>query len=134
MNINRFWEDVLKQDAAAIRSYFQEDAYVNWHCTNEHFTVEEYIRANCEYPGEWDGKVERVHQSGDLIIAATHVYTKGGELSFHVTSFISLKDDKIAAMDEYWGDDGEAPGWRQEMHIGCAILGRRKGNANQTCM
>lgn len=122
MDINRFWEVVLKQDAVAIRSYFREDAYVNWHCTNEHFTVEEYIRANCEYPGEWDGKVERVHQSGDLMITATHVYTKDGGLSFHVTSFLSLKDDKIAAMDEYWGDDGEAPKWRQEMHIGRAIL------------
>lgn len=121
MDINRFWEAVLKQDAAAIRSYFREDAYVNWHCTNEHFTVEEYIRANCEYPGEWDGKVERVHQSGDLMITATHVYTKDGGLSFHVTSFLSLKDDKIAVMDEYWGDDGEAPKWRQEMHIGRAI-------------
>lgn len=122
MDINRFWEVVLKQDAVAIRSYFREDAYVNWHCTNEHFTVEEYIRANCEYPGEWDGKVERVHQSGDLMITATHVYIKDGGLSFHVTSFLSLKDDKIAAMDEYWGDDGEAPKWRQEMHIGRAIL------------
>lgn len=122
MDINRFWEAVLKQDAVAIRSYFREDAYVNWHCTNEHFTVEEYIRANCEYPGEWDGKVERVHQSGDLMITATRVYTKDGGLSFHVTSFLSLKDDKIAAMDEYWGDDGEAPKWRQEMHIGRAIL------------
>ncbi len=122
MDINRFWEAVLKQDAVAIRSYFREDAYVNWHCTNEHFTVEEYIRANCEYPGEWDGKVERVHQSGDLMITATHVYIKDGGLSFHVTSFLSLKDDKIAAMDEYWGDDGEAPKWRQEMHIGRAIL------------
>lgn len=121
MDINRFWGAVLKQDAVAIRSYFREDAYVNWHCTNEHFTVEEYIRANCEYPGEWDGKVERVHQRGDLMITATHVYTKDGGLSFHVTSFLSLKDDKIAAMDEYWGDDGEAPKWRQEMHIGCAI-------------
>lgn len=122
MDINRFWEAVLKQDAVAIRSYFREDAYVNWHCTNEHFTVEEYIRANCEYPGEWDGKVERVHQSGDLMITATHVYIKDGGLSFHVTSFLSLKDDKIAAMDEYWGDDGEAPKWWQEMHIGRAIL------------
>lgn len=122
MDINRFWEAVLKQDAVAIRSYFREDAYVNWHCTNEHFTVEEYIRANCEYPGEWDGKVERVHQSGDLMITVTHVYIKDGGLSFHVTSFLSLKDDKIAAMDEYWGDDGEAPKWRQEMHIGRAIL------------
>lgn len=51
MNIQNFWKAVLNQDAGKIKEYFHEDAYVNWHCTNEHFSVEEYIRANCEYPG-----------------------------------------------------------------------------------
>ena len=36
-------------------------------------------------------------------------------------TFIKLKDDKIAAMDEYWADDGEAPKWRQDMKIGRKI-------------
>lgn len=31
MDIYRFWEDVLKQDANAIREYFEKDAYINWH-------------------------------------------------------------------------------------------------------
>ena len=93
MNIQQFWSDVLAQRADEIREYFQADAYVNWHCSNEHFTVEEFIRANCDYPGA----------------------------SFHVTSFIKLKDGKIAAMDEYWADDGEAPKWRQDMKIGRKI-------------
>ena len=52
MNIQQFWSDVLAQRADEIRKYFHADAYVNWHCSNEHFTVEEFIRANCEYPGE----------------------------------------------------------------------------------
>lgn len=121
MNVNHFWQAVIRQDAAAIRSYFHEDGYVNWHCTNEHFTVEEYIRANCEYPGEWDGEMERMHRIDDLVITAMHVYTKDGELSFHVTSFLLLKDDKIVAMDEYWGDDGQAPQWRLDKHIGSKI-------------
>ncbi len=59
MNIQQFWSDVLAQRADEIREYFQADAYVNWHCSNEHFTVEEFIRANCEYPGDWDGEVEK---------------------------------------------------------------------------
>ena len=50
MNIQQFWSDVLAQRADEIREYFHADAYVNWHCSNEHFTVEEFIRANCEYP------------------------------------------------------------------------------------
>ena len=121
MNIQQFWSDVLAQRADAIREYFQADAYVNWHCSNEHFTVEEFIRANCDYPGDWDGEVEKIVTTGDMIITATQVYPKDCSASFHVTSFIKLKDGKIAAMDEYWADDGEAPKWRQDMKIGRKI-------------
>lgn len=121
MNIKQFWKDILAQDRAAIRDYFCNDAYVNWHCTNEHFTVEEFIRANCEYPGEWDGAVERIENAGDTVITVTHVYPKDKSLSFHVISFIRIKQDKILSVDEYWADDGEAPQWRQEMHIGQPI-------------
>lgn len=64
MKLQTFWKAVLAQDADAIREYFAEDAVINWHCTNERFTVEEYLRANCEYPGEWDGEIERIEQAG----------------------------------------------------------------------
>lgn len=67
MEIKDFWRAVLRQDAKEIRTYFHPDAYINWHCTNEQFTVEEFIRANCEYSGEWDGEVERIEMIGDLI-------------------------------------------------------------------
>ena len=68
MNIEQFWKAVLAQDEREIRKYFHAEAYINWHCTNEHFTVDEYIVANCEYPGEWDGIVERVEIVNNLII------------------------------------------------------------------
>lgn len=121
MDIYRFWRDVLEQNADAIREYFDENAYINWHCTNEHFTVEEYLTANCEYPGSWDGEVERVERINDLFITVTHVYSREQKLSFHVTSFIKIAGDKIVAVDEYWADDGVAPGWRLDKHIGKAI-------------
>lgn len=121
MNVNAFWDAVLRQDADAIRLYFHPDAWVNWHNTNEHFTVEEFIRANCEYPGDWDGKVEKVIVTPDHIITATHVYDKGGTMSCHAVSFIRVVDGKIASVDEYWGDDGDAPQWRQEKKLGTKI-------------
>lgn len=46
MNIEQFWKAVLAQDEREIRKYFHAEAYVNWHCTNEHFTVDEYIVGN----------------------------------------------------------------------------------------
>lgn len=121
MDIKSYWRDILNQDEKAIGGYFHTNAYVNWHNTNEHFTVSEFIRANCEYPDKWDGEIERTELIGDLIITAVHVYNKDRSLSFHVTSFIRLLKDKIISVDEYWGDDGMAPQWRLDLRIGTKI-------------
>lgn len=121
MNDVKFWKYVLKQDAEKIRTFFCEDGYVNWHCTNEHFNVEEYIRANCDYPGDWAGEVERTETVNDLVITVTRVYPKDKTSSFHVTSFFRIENDKIKSVDEYWADDGKAPDWRKQMRIGKRI-------------
>lgn len=121
LDIESFWKDVLEQNAEALKGYFCENAYVNWHNTNEHFTAEEFIRANCEYPGKWAGEIERKEVMVDLIITAAHVYSRDRALSFHVTSFIRVSGGKIAAIDEYWGDDGEPPEWRIAKQIGTPI-------------
>lgn len=118
MDIVEFWKYVLAQEADKIRTFFCRDAYVNWHCTNEHFDVEEYIRANCEYPGDWTGEVERVETVNDLIVTVTHVYPRERTSSFHVISFFRIEDSRIKSVDEYWADDDEAPGWRKQMGIG----------------
>lgn len=121
MDIERFWKAVLSQDGAAMRAFFHPDAWVNWYNTNEQFTVEEFIRANCEYPGEWDGDIEKTLQADEHTITATHVYSKDRRLSFHVVSFIRIRDGRIASIDEYWGDDGAPPQWRQELRLGRGI-------------
>lgn len=122
MDVYHFLKAVLAQDAPSIRSFFHKDAYIKWHCTNERFTVDEYIIANCEYPGDWDGTVERVEVLGDLYIAVTKVYPKGKSAYFHVVSFIKTENSKIVALDEYWADDGDAPQWRAEKRIGRPIV------------
>ena len=91
MDIYNFWRDVLKQNADAIKDYFEENAVINWHCTKERFNVDEFLIANCEYPGDWEGEVERVEQINDLIITVTRVYQKDRTRSFHVTSFIQVR-------------------------------------------
>lgn len=123
MDINRYWDAVARQDATELQEYFDDAAYVNWHCSNEHFTVEEFIRANCEYPGEWRGVVERTEGCGDVTIAVVRVFTPDRSVSCHVVSFMKIRDDKIVSLDEYWGDDGSAPQWRLDKHLGTAIYG-----------
>ena len=121
MNVMEFWKVILAQDENAIRQYFHKDAYINWHCTNEHFNVDEFIIVNCEYPGDWDGVVERIERMNDLTITVTSVYPKDRSAFFHVISFIKTANNKIISMDEYWADDGNAPQWRLDKHIGKAI-------------
>ena len=121
MDIYRYWESVLTQNAAEMKGFFHESAYVNFHNTGEHFTVNEFIRVNCEYPGKWDGNIERIEKTGDLIITAVRVFAEDEPLSFHVVSFIRMAGDKIISVDEYWGDDGDAPEWRRDMQIGIKL-------------
>ena len=121
MDIYAYWQAVLGQDREKLADFFREDAKVCWHNTNECFTVPEFIRANCDYPGVWDGEVERVEMQGDLVITVTHVYNKEKTVSCHAVSFLYLRDGKIQRADEYWSDDGEPPRWRQDLHIGRPI-------------
>lgn len=121
VDIHAYWNAVLAQNEQDIRGYFHPDASINWHCSNEHFTVDEFLVANCEYPGEWDGAIERTEFVDNLLITVTHVYSKDRSASCHVTSFIKIVDDKIASLDEYWADDAPVPQWRIDKHIGTAI-------------
>lgn len=117
--MTQYWKHIAEQNAEKINEFFHEDAYVRWHCTNENFTVSEFLRANCEYPGDWNGDVERIDQIDNMILTVTRVWSN--EMSFHVVSFFKLKQDKIVALDEYWADDGEAPQWRLDLNIGNKI-------------
>ena len=121
MDVKEFWIDVLKQNRDKLISYFHKDAVIRWHCSNELFTVSEYIKANCEYPGEWEGKIERIEKTENMIITAVRVYSVNKSSSFHVVSFIKTENNLITEMDEYWADDTEVPEWRHKMKIGSKI-------------
>ena len=121
MNINAYWQAVLAQDAAAMAPFFAPEAVVRWHNSNECFTAAEFIRANCEYPGDWEGEILRRHRLEDLHICVCRVWPRDKSASFHVTSFIKTEKGLITSIDEYWGDDGPAPQWRQELKLGRPI-------------
>ncbi len=122
VDIHKFWEATLTQNQELLETFFCENAVIKWHCTNEQFTATEYIKANCYYPGSWDGVIERIEENGNNLNFVGKVYQTDKSASFHVVSFIKLKEDKIIAMDEYWSDDGDVPGWRKEMGIGREII------------
>lgn len=113
-----YFAAVISKDADALKTYFREDAVVNWHNTRERFDLCGFIRANCDYPGLWRGEIEREYRAGNTVIAAARVWSKDDPSpSFHCCSFIALDDERIVRLDEYWGDDGEPPEWRKEISI-----------------
>ena len=121
LNVENFWKDVISQNRVALPRYFTDDAVIRWHCTNEQFTVAEYVQANCEYPNEWNGEIERIEKSGDTTILVGRVFPSDKSASYHVVSFIKCDGNKIQELDEYWADNGEAPEWRKSMNIGRTI-------------
>lgn len=46
MNINNFWEAVVSKNSNNIRKFFNLNAIIKWHNTNEKFTLEEFIKVN----------------------------------------------------------------------------------------
>lgn len=119
--IKNYWRDIAAQDEAAIKAYFDPGASIYWHDTNEQFTVDEFIIANCEYPGDWRGEVERIEQAGSVVITVTRVWLSDNSASFHVTSFFEFRNVQITTLNEYWGEDGVIPQWRLDKQIGKPI-------------
>lgn len=116
-----YWARVAAQDRQALKAYFTQDARVRWHCSDEAFNVAEFLSANCDYPGAWRGEVQRVERTGTGYVTVAQVCSE--DASFHVVSFFRMQNGLIRELDEYWGDDGPAPQWRQERHLGRPIGG-----------
>ena len=121
MDIDAYWNAVLTQNEEGLRAFFHDSATIRWHNTNEAFTADEFIQANCTYPGSWAGEIQRCVNADSCIVTAVHVYTPDQTQHFHVTSFFDIVDGKIASLDEYWGDDGPVPSWRKALCLGKPI-------------
>ena len=121
MNIEAFLKSVVSQNEKEMRKFFHKTATIKWHNTNEKFTLDEYIKVNCEYPDEWESKIEKYEKVGNLVILVALISSKTKNISFYVTSFLKILDDMIIELDEYWGDNGVPPKWRIDMNIGSKI-------------
>ncbi|WP_242837266.1 nuclear transport factor 2 family protein [Alkaliphilus transvaalensis] len=119
--IKALWNDMDKQNWDNIKKYFHNEAIINWNNTNERFNVEEFVRVNSEYPGDWNIKIERLESIDNLVISVVKVQLKDEDISVHATSFFEFDRDKIKVLNEYWGDDGKPPQWRIEKQVGRPI-------------
>lgn len=122
-DVRGYWQATGGQNPEAMARYLHSDARVRWHNTNECFTREQFIQVNCQYPGEWLLDIQRVEIMGDLVVTVVRLWTRDNALSFHATSFLRIRDGLIVSIDEYWGEDGPPPAWRQRMALGTPIWG-----------
>ena len=118
--VGHFIQAVTTQNAEALTSFFEPDAKIYWHDSNEQFTVPEYIQANCKYPGNWTSEIVRVEKIEDGAAIVTKLVSD--ESTHLVTAFAKLAKGKITRLDEYYSDCNEAPAWRKEMKIGKPIV------------
>jgi hypothetical protein len=122
----RFLDAVMRQDAEELPSFFAPGATVYWHNSDEMFSAAEYVRANCEYPGDWKGVVERIEQAETALVIVAKVWD--GDIAARSVSFLQFDaSGKISRLDEYWGDIAEPPEWRRRMNIGAKIATTRTG-------
>lgn len=125
-DINRrteaFLSAVAGQDRGALRSCFVPTAVIRWPNTNEEFGLEDYLTANCGYPGDWQGAVERVEETEQGAVSVARIWAEDGSASLRVVSFFRFGEDgRIAELTEYYSDDGPVPQWRQELGLGRRI-------------
>ncbi|MEI5994075.1 hypothetical protein [Candidatus Enterococcus mansonii] len=121
--ISLFWHEVAAQNKEKLADFFNEDAEIIWPNTNERFTKAEYLIANCDYPGSWVASVKKVDKiDNNHFISVTTVHLNDYSVSFYTISYFTFIEEKIANLEEYWSENGEAPQWRQDKKIGTPLL------------
>ena len=119
----RYWKCVADQDRM-MEKCFSEDAVIRWQTTDEEFTVADLVEAHCQRPGRRKVVIERMQRVGEHLVTVVHLWMEG--TSYYVTSFFQMHRGRIVQLDEYWGENVEAPQWRTEAQIGTRIDRRRK--------
>lgn len=108
------WRAVAEQDEEKLAQFFTPDARIYWPNTEERFDLNGYLRANCGYPGQWSGALEKI--AGDGSYSVARVWSQKGTAARSV-AFYQWRNEKIVQMTEYWGDVGPAPEWRRGLSL-----------------
>ena len=96
-------------------SLLRDDCVVTWPNTREIFRGKRnFIEANKNYPGRWFISIEKIYSHNDLVVSVVKVSSDESTKSFHAVSFFKFKDDFIAEIEEYWGENSDPPVWRIE--------------------
>ena len=118
LRVKTFWADIHNQRWDNLAKYFNAKAVIEWPNTNERFCVQDFIKANSEYPGKRDIAIERIERCNTTVITVARVRDSGEDTSLYATSFFEFEDSLIVRLTEYWSENGPAPEWRTKLELG----------------
>lgn len=117
--VRRFWDVVNNSEWESLPDFFIEDAQVDWVCTAERFTVEEFVSIMKNYPG--GGRIITLQKMEIIANKATTAVEirqpQTGDI-YHIVAFFSFTADKIRSIEEYRTDGNEIPQWRKDLRVG----------------
>ena len=85
-----------------------EDFEAHWPNTRERIrSREDFVTLNESYPGSWHCAVRRIEEWAGGVVTVTEI--GDGQTSLFAVSFFAVRAGRIAAAEEYFGDNGPPP-------------------------
>jgi len=117
--LTNYWKDIARENREAFVGYFHSKAVIYLHDSNEKLTPETYMTDDSGYKGDWQVTVDRINRlENDQVVTIT--FHRSKSWTGFITSFFTLKDDRIIELHEYFSpcDDNIVPQWRDDLAEG----------------
>lgn len=112
--IVEFWDIIHNASFDKLKNILTENVKVYLPNTGEVFlSAQKYIEFNKKYPGRWYAEIKKYTESSEYIITTVFIQNDEKTMSFYVTSYFKLENNKIKEITEYWGNNEEPPAWRK---------------------
>ncbi len=105
--LRALWARIDAQDWDGMAGLLDPHLRARYVHTGETFDPGELVRLNREYPGRWHATVEDIVGTGQRAVSRTRV--SNGQQTYHVASFVTVRDGMIADLVEVWADSGASP-------------------------
>ncbi|MDF2588638.1 MAG: hypothetical protein K0S41_2479 [Anaerocolumna sp.] len=116
--VRLFWKYIDSANFEGLSEIMLDETCVWLPNTKEVFRGKnKYIEFNKQYPGRWYANVEKLFIADDTVITTTYIFNLDQSITFYVTSFFIIKEEKIEEITEYWSENSAPPTWRLEADL-----------------
>ena len=109
--VREFWARFDRRDYESTVELMAEGVVFEWPQSRERIRgASNVVAVNRNYPGEWRTIPRRIVTAGETVVS--EVTVTNGQTTVFAVSFFTVRDGRIRAVTEYWGDGYPAPEWR----------------------